>query len=244
MGHVLSKDGVALNPNRIKAITEFPEPKDKKNVQRLLGVVNYVSKYIPNYSQETKPLRDLLKKDVIFKWEEHHKAAFQRIVQTLRESPVLKYFDPSKKIVVSVDASKHGLGACLLQDNLPVSYASKALNETQINQAQITKELLAIWFGLFKFHEYVFARHVTVETDHKPLLSIVNKPLNKVPARLQRIRLTLQRYEFTLVYKPGKQLILADTLSRACLPNSSDSDVLLIVSLFNPTYRMNISKKN
>lgn len=93
---ILSKDGAALNPNTIKAITEFPEPKDKKDAQRLLEVVNYMSKYIPNYSQETKPLRDLLKKDIIFKSDDHHKAAFQRI---------LKYSDPSKKIVVSVAAS-------------------------------------------------------------------------------------------------------------------------------------------
>lgn len=112
-----------------------------------------MSKYIPNYSEETQPLRDLLKKDVVFRWEDHHRNAFQKIKNSLVKSQVLKFFNPAKNITVSVDASLNGLGACLLQDNLPVSYASKALNDSQKNQAQITKELLAIWFGLSKFHD-------------------------------------------------------------------------------------------
>jgi hypothetical protein len=89
-------------------------------------------------------LRDLLKKDVVFRWEDHHRNAFQKIKNSLVKSQVLKFFNPAKNITVSVDASLNGLGACLLQNNLPVSYASKALNDSQKNQAQITKELLAI----------------------------------------------------------------------------------------------------
>jgi hypothetical protein len=101
----------------------------------LLGIVNYMSKYIPNYSEETQPLRDLLKKDVVFRWEDHQRNAFQKIKNSLVKSQVLKFFNPAKNITVSVDASLNGLGACLLQDNLPVSYASKALNDSQKNQA-------------------------------------------------------------------------------------------------------------
>jgi hypothetical protein len=226
MGHILSKEGVSIDPKRITAITNFTEPKEKKDVQRLLGIVNYMSKYIPNYSEETQPLRDLLKKDVVFRWEDHHRNAFQKIKNSLVKSQVLKFFNPAKNITVSVDASLNGLGACLLQDNLPVSYASKALNDSQKNQAQITKELLAIWFGLSKFHDFVFGRKVTVETDHKPLLAIINKPLCKAPARLQRILLALQRYNFHLVYKPGKDLIIADALSRAYSEIDEESDDL------------------
>jgi hypothetical protein len=139
-------------------------------------------------------------------------------------SPILRFFDPTKKIVVSVDTSQNGLGACLLQDNLPVYYASKALTDSQINQPQITKELLAIWFGLTKFHEFVFAREVTVETDHKSLLPLFKKPLNKAPARLQRIMLAIQRYNFNVIYKPGRELIVADALSRACTQTSGNDD--------------------
>lgn len=177
-----------------------------------------MSKYINNYSLHTKPLRDLLRKDTHFTWDENHKLAFQKI----KESLILRYFDPNLEIVVSVDASMNGLGACLLQQNLPVFYASKRLTDSQSSQAQITKELQAVYFGLTKFHDFVFGRQVIVETDHKPLISLVNKPLNKIPARLQRIMLHIQRYDFKLIYKRGKELILADSLSRAC--NSSTAN--------------------
>ena len=153
----------------------------------------------------------------------------------MSNSPVLQFFNSDKEILVSVDAS---LGACLMQDNRPVHYASKALTQSQSNQAQISKELMAIWFGLTEFHEYVFGRHVTVETDHKPLLALIKKPLNSAPARLQRLLLALQRYHFTLKYKRGKDLIIADALSRACRPETAGNkleltDQICIVSEAN-----------
>ncbi|KAF2888931.1 hypothetical protein ILUMI_17242, partial [Ignelater luminosus] len=83
MGHTISDQGVAIDRDRLQGIIEFPEPKCKKDVQRLLGVVNYVSKYVPNFSEGTKPLRELLKKDTFFSWEEHHKAAFTKLKNSL-----------------------------------------------------------------------------------------------------------------------------------------------------------------
>lgn len=97
-----------------------------------------------------------------------------------------------------------------------MAYASKALNETQKRYAQIESEMLAIVFGCERFHQYVFANpKVTVETDHKPLLAIFNKSLNSCPPRLQRMLIKLQQYSFDLVYKSGKELYIADTLSRS-----------------------------
>lgn len=110
-----------------------------------------------------------------------------------------------------------------MQENQPVCYASKALTPSQMNQAQIFKELLAIWFGLTRFHEYVFARNVVVETD-KPLLAVIKKPINAAPPRLQRILLSLQKYQFPLVYKRGKDLVIADALSRASPPESANDE--------------------
>lgn len=228
MGHIINADGVSIEPDRVKAIRSFPDPICKKDVQRLLGVINYLSKYIPNFAEQSKPLRELLKKETHFTWEPHHKTAFENIKNCLINSPVLRFFNPNKEIVVSVDASQNGLGACLMQDGQPIYYASKALTSSQSHQAQITKELLAIWFGLSKFHDYVFARHVTVETDHKPLLALMKKTLNAAPARLQRILLSLQKYQFTLVYKRGKDLIIADTLSRACEPSTASNELDIV----------------
>jgi hypothetical protein len=127
---------------------------------------------------------------------------------------VLQYYDPDKPLTVQVDASQNGLGAVLMQEGKPLSYASKALTPTQQAYAQIEKEALAIVFGCEKFHHIVYGRDFTVETDHKPLETILSKPLQSMPMRLQRMRLRLQWYNITVKYKPGKQIPVADTLSR------------------------------
>lgn len=147
----------------------------------------------------------------------------------------------SIKTVISVDSSKSGVGAVLLQNNLPCAYASKALTETQQRYAQIEKEMAAICLN--KFHEYIYGKKIVVETDHQPLISIFKKALNKCPPRLQRMLLQTQKYDIELKYKPGKQLIIADALSRAYIkdPTSENFDneiqaqVCLIVSELNVT---------
>ena len=114
-----------------------------------------------------------------------------------------------------MDASPLGVGAVLLQNGQPIEFASRTLTETQRRYAQIEKELLAVLFGLQRFHQYVYGQTVIGETDHKPLLGIVNKAIALCSPRIQRMRLLLQMYEFQLVYKPGKELHIADALSRA-----------------------------
>ena len=129
--------------------------------------------------------------------------------------PVLKLFDLSKPVVVSVDASPVGIGAVLLQDNQPVAFSSTSLTETQKVYCQIEKELLAVQFGLLRFRQYVYGRKIVVESDHKPLIGLLDKPIAACSPRIQRMRLQLQQFDFVLTYKPGKELFIADTLSRA-----------------------------
>uniref|UniRef100_A0A8C6KCM5 Gypsy retrotransposon integrase-like protein 1 n=1 Tax=Nothobranchius furzeri TaxID=105023 RepID=A0A8C6KCM5_NOTFU len=115
---------------------------------------------------------------------------------------------------LQVDASKYGLGAVLMQDGHPVAYASKTLTPTEINYAQIEKELFAVLFGCKRFHTYIYGRRVLVESNHKPLEHILKKPISVAPARLQRMLLQLQRYDIKIVHRPGKDIPVADTLSR------------------------------
>jgi len=112
-----------------------------------------------------------------------------------------------------------------MQDGRPVAYASRALTATEQNYAQIEKETLAIVFSMEKFHTYVYARPVTVETDHKPLISIFSKALYNAPRRLQRMMLRLQGYQFSLVWKPGSEVIVADALGRAYPPDVQQGDM-------------------
>ena len=136
-------------------------------------------------------------------------------VITQQPGQVLSYFDPN----TDVDASQNGLGCVLLQNYKPVCFASKSLTNAERNYAQITKELYAVLFGLKKFHQMTYGRHVTVQSDHKPLVSISRKCMHAAPPRLQRLLLQLQKYDFEIVHVSGKLIPVADTLSRKFLPD-------------------------
>ena len=121
-------------------------------------------------------------------------------------------------MTLQVDASQNGLGAALIQNQGPVAYASKAMNDTQRRYAQIEKELLAVVFACKRFHQYVYGKTITVESDHKPLEAILKKPLSQAPSRLQKMLMQLQAYDINLVYKKGSEMYIADALSRAFPP--------------------------
>ncbi|XP_033750517.1 uncharacterized protein K02A2.6-like [Pecten maximus] len=225
MGHIISKHSLRADPAKVKSIVEMPTPTDKKGVQRLLGMVNYVQKFAPNLSEFTAPLRQLTHEENGFVWDETvHGKALNDIKSVLTDAPVLQYFDQNKPTILQCDASQHGLGACLLQDGHPVAYASRALTPTEQNYAQIEKELLAVVFGMERFENYTYGREILVESDHKPLEIITKKSLTSAPKRLQRMLLRLQRFEYCVLYKPGSEMYLADTLSRAYLPLKHNSD--------------------
>ena len=221
-GHILTPDGLKPDPAKIKAINEMPPPKDKQELQTFLGMVTYLSKFSPNLSDATKPLRDLLKSDVDFTWDEQQNKAMEEVKSLISSQPILSFFDPKKEIILEVDASKSGLGATIKQEGKPVAFASKALTPTEENYAQIEKELYAILFGCQRFHQYLYGRDVTVHSDHKPLETIAKKPLCNAPPRLQRMLLQLQKYRIKVVYVPGKSIPIADTLSRKFLPAEAD----------------------
>lgn len=223
IGHIFSKDGVRNDPERIRAIEQMERPKNVKELQRFLGMVNYVRNFIPNMSGRTAKLRELLKKDVEWIWLQEHENAFKGMKSTLTSAPVLRIFDNSKKCTIQCDASKDGLGYCLLQEGKPVAYGSKSLTDAQKNYGQIEKEFLAILSACHRFHHYIYGREVIIQTDHKPLVSIIDKNLHDINSvRLQRIRIKLLKYRLRLVYVPGKDMHVADTLSRAFLSDETE----------------------
>ena len=185
----------------------MPAPTDKKGVERLLGTVNYLGKFIPNLATVTEPFRVLLRKDIEFQWSHEQDKALQEIKSILTKDggPVLRFFDVQKPVTISCDASPTGLGGVLLQDQRPVAYASRSLTDAESSYAQIEKELLAVQFSLERFNQYTYGKRVTIESDHKPLEAIVKKALASAPPRLQRILLRMQKYDYTLEYKPGKE---------------------------------------
>ena len=219
MGDLITSDGVKPDPEKVQAIMDMPTPRDVTELQRALGLATYLGKFIPSLSARTAVLRTLIAQDTDWQWQPEHESAWRDLKRIFMSEPVLQYFDERKEVRLSSDASKDGLGAALLQEVdgkwMPVAYASRAMTSAERNYAQIEKEMLGVVFACERFHCYVYGRQFVVETDHKPLISISEKPLCDAPPRLQRLLLRVQKYDKKLIYVPGKQLIIADTLSRA-----------------------------
>lgn len=235
LGHLISNSGISVDPDRIQALVNFPEPRDKTELLRFLGMVNFSSRFLKNRSHILEPMTAILKKNTGFNWDLAQKQSFSKIKQLLQESPCLEYFDTFKKTIVSADASSFGIGACLMQqnergENKVVCYASRLLSKTEQRYAQIERECLALTWACEKFSEYVSGIKILLETDHSPLVQILQtKPIDELTPRLQRFRLRLMRYDYEVYYVPGKEIVVADALSRN-FPNSNvpDDDELVL----------------
>lgn len=227
LGDVLSSDGVKPDTRKINAIVNMPQPESKSDVQRFLGMVNYLGKFIPDLSTITAPLRALLQKNTDWNWGPEHDKCWNKLKDVLTNEPVLKFYDQNRPIKISSDASQSGLGAVLLQlhDNnwLPVAYASRSMTDAEQRYAQIEKELLSITFAAERFHQFIYGQTFEVETDHKPLVPLFVKPLHDCPIRIQRLMIRLQKYDMRVSYTPGKFMYAADALSRAVVNERATS---------------------
>ena len=199
-------------------------PMDKQQLQSFLGMVNYMGTFIPNLSHHTEPLQAMLKKDNVFHWDDQQTRSFQQVKTLIAKAntTLLRYYDRNLPVTVQADASLRGLGACLIQQHKgkdqPIAFASKSLTDTETRYANIERELLAIVFACQQFSTYLLGRSFVAESDHKPLEMIAMKNLANAPPRLQRM--LLERYDVTIKYRPGKEMQLADALSR-CLARAS-----------------------
>ena len=232
-GHIVSSQGIQPDQAKITAITTAPKPKCAAEVRSFLGLTNYCSRYIQNYSSITYPLRQLTKANAQFHWTEQHEAAFNKLKTALSNSPVLAHFSLTSPTRLVTDASPWAVGAILLQQQpdmsyRPIAYGSRSLSQTEMKYAQIEREALAIVFGCEHFHTYLYGRTFELETDHRPLEHLFNpkpRPTGKPPpARIERWILRLQEYDFKVIYRPGRSN-LADSLSRLPLATTKVSSM-------------------
>ncbi|XP_014665236.1 PREDICTED: uncharacterized protein K02A2.6-like [Priapulus caudatus] len=228
-GNVYTDQGMKPDPKKVADLRAMPEPVNKTELHQFLGLMTYLSCFIEDYSTKSAALRDLLRQDVDFIWEAHHQKVFENLKNTVSDNSLLRYFNPKKETYLQCDASLRGLGAALLQpsddDKLkPIAFASKSLTPTEQRYACIERELLAVVFGVQRFHMYLYGRTFTAITDHKPLVMILDKPLAAAPPRLQRLMVKLQGYNLRIVYRPGRENQLADGLSR--LPSPANATTI------------------
>ncbi|KAI9552594.1 hypothetical protein GHT06_020459 [Daphnia sinensis] len=185
LGHVIGNGTLKPDPEKVEAIVKMPAPTDKNGLIRLLGMVTYLEKFCKDLAVLTRPLRDMLKQGAAWLWDAQHEQSLNALKSAISSLPVLRLFDVCKPLVVSVDASSIGIGAVLLQDGKPVAFSSTSLTETQKRYCQIEKELLAVQFGLLRFRQYVYGQKVTIESDHKPLVGLLEKPIVTCSPRIQ-----------------------------------------------------------
>lgn len=215
LGHVVSKDGVSPDPEKIKIIKEYPVPKNIDELRRFVAFCNYYRKFIDKFADITIPLNNLLRKNEPFVWTSECVQSFQILKNALMSPPILQYpdFSNENEFILQTDASNISVGAVLCNKNMrPVAYSSRPLNKAEKNYPTIQKELVAIVWGVKYFRPYLFGRKFTIMTDHKPLLYLFG--MKDPSSRLLKFRLALEEYDFNITYIKGKNNVVADALSR------------------------------
>lgn len=247
LGHVVSAEGILPDPEKIKAIQEYPVPRNEKEVKSFVALANYYRKFIPNFAEKAFHLNKLGRKDVKFKWDDNCQRSFQELKNAIITPPVLQYpdFSEENEFILHTDASGYAIGAVLSNSNgKPVAYASRSLNKAESNYATIEKELLAIVWATKHFRPYLYGRHFKVKTDHKPLIYLFN--MKDPSSRLLKFRLALEEYDFTVEYIKGKENTAADVLSRIKITSKElkEMNECLYVVTRSMTKRINEEKDN
>ena len=225
LGHVVSEEGVSTDPDKIKSVTEWPQPTTVTEVRSFLGFVSYYRRFIPNFSKVAKPLNKLLqnvegtpsqKKKFKVHWGPEQQEAFETLRGLCTESPILAYADFKAPFILHTDASGDGLGAVLYQvqegKQRVIAYASWSLSGSERNYPVHKLEFLALkWAIIDKFHEYLSGSQFHVYTDNNPLTYVLTTA--KLDATGHRWVAALSNYTFRIISKPGKGHKDADALS-------------------------------
>ena len=237
-GFIVSESGVSADPEKLRALEEFPTPDSTTAVRSFLGLCNQLGDFACDLSHVTNPLRGLLKKGVAFVWLAKHEKAFKETKRILMVPAKVAHFDPRRHTALCSDASRlNGLGFCLLQydsDNVThlIQCGSRSLTSAERNYATIELEMLGIVYAIVKCRHYVAGTRFEIVTDHLPLKPILGhedspgKALDTVEnPRLQRLLGKIAGYSFTVKWVAGKRHLIADALSRAPVfePNSDIS---------------------
>jgi len=217
LGHVLSKDGIRVNPEKTDAVRNFPVPKSVRDVRSFIGLCNYYRKFVKDFSRKASPLNSLTKKDLKFAWTDQCQEAFDTLKHDLTTAPMLHYPDMNSEFVLSTDASDIAISYILGQKDHTgkewvVSYGGRSLCEAKRKWTVSEKECLAVISGIEAYRKYLANSKFTVYTDHKALqwFRQIKNPNN----RLERWSMELQEYDFTIIHKIGIKNQNADALSR------------------------------
>lgn len=238
LGHLIVSDGIKTDPEKISAIANRQAPKNLKQLISFLQTASWYRRFIHNFADIARPLTNLTKKKISWKWEREQQEAFMKLKNALTTSPVLKQASDDLPFAIKTDASQYAIGAALVQgegDNEhPVEYASRLLTQAERNYSVTEKEALAIVWAISKFRGYIEGTKFITITDHQPLKWLMN--LKTPTGRLARWALQLQPYEFKIQYTPGRTNVVADTLSRPPCEQHEGKCIICSTELDLPRY--------
>ena len=186
-GHIWSENRISPDPKKIQALKYMEFPPDKETMRSFLGMINYLNKYSVLSAHLAALLSSLMHQATDYKPEKTHMENFQRLKMEISNMEALPYFNTSAETTLQMDASKKGLGACLMQNGKVVCYASRALTKTEQNYQNMEREALGTIWGMEKFHYFLYGKEFTLETDQKPLVSIYKKHMVDISPRVQRL---------------------------------------------------------
>lgn len=221
LGYRVSPAGLQTDPDKIRAVAEFPQPTDVSSLRSFLGLAGYYRSFIGNFSSLAAPLNLLLKKDAPWIWSSQQQEAYETLKQALLSAPVLRLPDFSRAFELHTDgACTAGIGVILCQRDpknnraYAIAYASRSLSAAERNYGVSEVEALAIVFGIKKFAHYLTATKFTVITDHHSLQFLTSGKSTDLRGRLARWALFLRQHDFDIVYPPGSKNAGPDALSR------------------------------
>ncbi|KAA3488005.1 DNA/RNA polymerases superfamily protein [Gossypium australe] len=214
-GHIVSRDGIRVNLNKISAIVEWKPPRSITEVRSFLGLAGYYKRFVKGFSMIATPMTRQLQKDVKFDWTEKCQQSFEKLKALLTEALVLVQHEPGREFVVYSDASMNRLGCVLMQEGKVIAYASSQLKSHEKNYLIHDLELAVIVFALKIWRHHLYGEKFRIFTDHKSLKYLMTqKELN---LRQRRWLELIKDYELVVDYHPGKANVVADALRRKSL---------------------------
>ncbi|MCP4116047.1 MAG: hypothetical protein GY737_11705, partial [Desulfobacteraceae bacterium] len=224
LGHILSKDGIAADPAKTACIQILQPPTNRKELQHILGVVNYYSKFVPRFSQLASPLYKLLRKGSAWQWTSQCTAAFESIKYALSHSPLLAFPQFQHPFFLQTDASKKAVAGVLGQrvngQERVIAYFNRTLTSAESNYPALELEALAIYSTMLHFKPYIYGHSVHIETDHSPLKWLFTRK-DPPSDRILKWKMKLRQFDYTIDYRPGQTNQPADFLSR---PNNDNNN--------------------
>jgi len=212
LGFIVNKNGVHVDPEKIKAIQEWPIPQNVGEVRSFHGLASFYRRFVPNFSSLASPLNESVKKDAPFCWTEKQDQAFKRLKAQLTNAPILALPNVAKTFELECDASGVGIEAMLLQGGHPIAYFSEKLHGATLNYPTYDKELYALVRALKTWEHYLVSKEFFIHSDHESLKYLKGQhKLNKRHAKWMKF---LEQFPYVIKYKKGSTNIVVDALSR------------------------------